>query len=519
MFPNSEFTSSVTSISFKGDFFESRGKATCLKNIADDGILKIAEQKENSLLNKSQLHIDSMAEQDKTLSTEVLRLIIKKKNIPYLEVLPNKFKLNKKIAPGIKAIRHRLSEPLSLNGLYNAIELVNRIKKMSQEELIEFKTSISEVNVEQIVSVYNDFENKGYEQQTLKDYRHKCNLIIKNFGEIPLNNLTHDVIAKWALSSSLSVGVIFKVLQHLEKVIKLAERQKQMSFVRYHSIDFKEIKASVKQTKLVSVIKKTKLQEQEVKDIESLDVELVKSEGLYPIWLAFQIHARNDGRRSGEMRSSAVDDITLYKEQLKIELNRACAIIGYKTTKIAKGVAHSIDIYEHTHEALVELIENAKQYELKEIKIYEKGVFVKNETVQFLLVNPKTGEPYSEAEYRNDMKRLQLLAGIKEPITPRYLRHTFGSLAKESGVSDDVIAKQMTHCNGSNTRKHYLQLVHQDTTVEAKDFEQKLAKQMRSNDSNSNIKKWIEKATNSVPFLFKSNKQKSRLKSQLTHFL
>tara|TARA_B100000809_G_C15127380_1_gene526834 strand:- start:493 stop:1893 length:1401 start_codon:yes stop_codon:yes gene_type:complete len=460
-------------------------------------------------------------EYEKLLSVETLKSLIKKMKIMYVEVRASNFRINKKIGKGIKPIRYTLNEPFSLLGLANVEKEVSKIKEMSKDELIEYKASISEVTVGRIVSVYNDFENKGYEQQTLKDYRHKCNTIIKHFGEIPLNNLTHDVIAKWALSSSLSVGVIFKVLQHLEKVIKLAERQKQMSFVRYHSIDFKEIKASVKQTKLVSVTKKTKLQEQEVKDIESLDVELVKSEGLYPIWLAFQIHARNDGRRSGEMRSSAVDDITLYKEQLKIELNRACSITGYKTTKIAKGVAHSVDIYKHSHEVIISLIEDAKQYAPQEIEVYEKGVLIKKEkeTVQFLLVNPKTKEPYTEAEYRNEMMRIQLLAGIKEPITPRYLRHTFASLAKEAGVSNDAIAMQMTHCNDITTKKHYFQLVHQDTTDEAKDFEQKLAKQMESNGSSSYIKRLVEKVTNSIPFFFKSNKQQSRLKSQLTHLL
>jgi hypothetical protein len=117
------------------------------------------------------------------------------------------------------------------------------------------------------------------------------------------------------------------------------------------------------------------------------------------------------------------------------------------------------------------------------------------------------------------MKRLQLLAGIKEPIPPRYFRHTFASLAKEAGASDEVIAKQMTHCNDSTTRKHYLQLVHQDTTAEAKDFELKLAKQMKSDGSISYIKRWGDKATKLIPFLFKNRKQNSRLKSQLNHLM
>jgi integrase len=461
----------------------------------------------------------SVEEYEKRLSVDTLKSLIKKMKIMYVEVRASSFRINKKIGKGIKSIRYTLNEPFSLRGLANVQEEVNKIKKMSVDELIEYKASISEVNVEQMVSIYNDFDNKGYEQKTLKDYRYKCNVIIKNFGEISLKNLTHDVIEEWAHDSKLSVGVIFKVLQHLEKVLRLAERKEQMNFVGYRSINIKEIKASVKQKKIVSVTKKTKLPEEEVNDVEALDIDLVKSKGLYPIFLAFKISTRNDGRRPGEMRCSAVEDITSYKGQLKIKLSRACAIRGYKTTKIAKGVAHSIDIYEHTYEALTELINDAKQYDPKEIEVYEKGVLVKREKVQFLLMNPKTGEPYTETQFRNDMKRLQLLAGIKEPISPRYLRHTFASSAKEAGVSDDTIATQMTHCNDSTIKKHYLQLVHQDTTEEAKDFELKLAKQMKSNDSGSYIKKLVEKATNSIPFLFKSSRRQSRLKTQLNHLM
>jgi integrase len=517
MFPNSEFTSSVTSISFKGNCFEPGIKPTALSRNTCKTTLNLTNQQENSLLNQSLTH--TAEEYEKLLSVDTLKSLIKKMKIMYVEVRASNFRINKKIGKGIKPIRYTLNEPFSLRGLANVEKEVNKIKKMSKDELIEYKGSISEVTVEQIVSIYNDFDNKGYEQQTLKDYWHKCNTIIKHFGEISLKHFTHDAIQQWTLESKLSVGVIFKVLRHLRKVIRLALRREQMSLASYRSISFNDIRASVKQKRLVSVTKKTKLSEQEVKDVESLDVGLVKSEGLYPIWLAFQIHARNDGRRSGEMRCSAVEDIVTYKGQFKIELKRSCAIIGYKTTKIAKGVAHSVDIYQHTHEALAELIEDAKQYGPKEIEIYEKGILVKNETVQFLLVNPKTGEPYTEAEYRNDMKRLQLLAGIKEPITPRYLRHTFASLAKEAGVSDDVIAKQMTHCNDSNTKGHYFQLVHQDTTDEAKDFELKLARQMKNNTSKNHIKKWVEKATNLILLSFKNIKQQSRLKGQLNHLM
>jgi len=517
MIPNYELTSSVTTITFKSSIREQKAIPSSL--FRHNEIVTSNSINNHEHNNSNESLTDIAMELEKLLSVDDLKLLIKQRNIPYVEVRASSFRINKKIGKGIKPIRYTLNEPFSLQGLLNVEAKVNEIKEMSKSELIEYKTSISKVTVEQVVSVYNDFENKGYEHETLRDYGHKCNTINNNFGGLHLKNLTHDVIKKWALGSYLSVGVIYKVLQHLEKVIELAERQKQMKFINHQRIDFKEIKASVKQKKLVTVTKKTKLSEQEVRQVELLDLESVKSEGLYPIWLAFQIHVRNDGRRSGEMRCSAVDDITFYKDQLKIKLSRACTIRGYKTTKIAKGVSHSIDIYEHTYETLTQLINDAKQYEPKEIEVYEKGVLVKREKIQFLLINPKTGKPYTEIQFRNDMKRLQLLAGIKEPISPRYLRHTVASLAKEAGASDDVIAKQMTHCNDSTTKKYYLQIVHQDTTEEAKDFEQKLAKQMKNDGSISYIKRWGYKVMNLTPFIYNNRKKMSRLKSQLSHFV
>ncbi len=517
MIPNYELTSSVVSISFRGNNSEQKENPTSLNSNKREAQSKSSNHQAQNLLSEN-LTL-TVEEYEQLLSADALKSLIKKWKIPYVEVRTSSFRINKKIGKGIQSIRYTLNEPFSRKGLENVEKLVNKLKVMSKDELIGYKTSISEVTVKQIVSVYNDFENKGYEKRTLQDYKYKCNVIIKNLGEMLLKNITHDVIEGWALSSKLSVGVIFKVLQHLRKILRLALRKQQMGSVNYDCIDFNDIRASVKQKKMVSVLTKNKLSELEVKDVEKLDEGLVKSQGLYPIWLAFKMHTRNDGRRPGEMRCSAFDDITSYKEQLKIELKRACAIKGYKTTKIAKGVAHSIDIYDHTYEVLNALIEDVKQYDPKEIEVYEKGILVKKEIIQFLVVNPKTGGPYTETEYRNEMKRLQLLAGIKEPIPPRYFRHTFASLAKEAGASDEVIAKQMTHCNDSTTRKHYFHLVHQDTTAEAKDFELKLAKQMKSDGSISYIKRWGDKATKLIPFLFKNRKQNSRLKSQLNQLM
>lgn len=416
---------------------------------------------------------------DLNLGVDYFHDLLKQIGVMYIERRGNALRLQKRVGAGKGFLPKELNYSLSLKGLVSIFLLSKRLATMTEAELVEYKISVSKVTIGDIVKELRASISLDLEKETIKDYNHKFDVIDKNLGRLNIKSVTHKDIENWAITTSLEEETVLKVLRKFQEVYRRARLNGEISFLDEQKIDFSSIRKVVKQKEIKTETEKKSLSEDDVRKVENYPESILKEEGLYPISLAFQIHARNDGRRPGEMVATALSDFITHNGQRKIELKRAACRGGYKTTKTAKGVAHSIDVLKHCEKVFEKLEKDAMQYEPFKIVVYEKGKKVYEMEDRFLLVNPKTGEPYTTNKYREDMKRLQKLVGIKKPVPPMNLRHTFATLAKEAGMDDEAIARQMTHCSSETTRRHYMETVHQDTSYEVKQFDKKIGKPLR----------------------------------------
>lgn len=87
---------------------------------------------------------------------------------------------------------------------------------------------------------------------------------------------------------------------------------------------------------------------------------------------------------------------------------------------------------------------------------------------------PRTDErvfPISYETIKTKFDELRDLCGFE--FTQKSLRHTFGTMCGENGISDITIAKWMGHGNPSTTKKYYIDIL--------SDFEKQQAKKMEEN--------------------------------------
>ncbi|WP_340676733.1 tyrosine-type recombinase/integrase [Paraglaciecola sp.] len=109
---------------------------------------------------------------------------------------------------------------------------------------------------------------------------------------------------------------------------------------------------------------------------------------------------------------------------------------------------------------------DAQSYAKRQIQVTKENNDIETQEVSFLVINPVTGNPYTEKEYRSEFYRLQKFAKIAKPIPPKQLRHTAVRIFNEAGVTVEDFSKQLTHANHKTTVEFYAGVVSRGNTPE-----------------------------------------------------
>ena len=127
----------------------------------------------------------------------------------------------------------------------------------------------------------------------------------------------------------------------------------------------------------------------------------------------------------------------------------------FKTPKNFNENLSEIDVFDISIPYLARLIDNASKYLETEVNVLLQDNKYERQTVNLLVVNPVTGLPYTEREYRYEFYRLQEFVGVQNPVPPKQLRHTAAKVFKQAGIDVSVFSKQLTHSDDKTTEKFY----------------------------------------------------------------
>ncbi|WP_394175910.1 tyrosine-type recombinase/integrase [Thalassotalea litorea] len=428
----------------------------------------------NKNMNANEVVANFAATPDLKLSMTEIKLLKKCLNIKHLEAHGAGFRFVRKFVKyRPQPFKFSVRGGFTYQGILVAKADAEELKRLSYDQLLDKELLVSSIYFGQVIDEYNNFDGSGLEENTTKTYERDCKRLYKAFGTFLIQDINHNLVEEWVYSSKLDADGIQEVLRHLGKILDLALRQ---GYLRKHNIDINDLRLKVRRKDIRSNNGLTHHSQEEVNCLASLDPKIVSSHGLTAVWAMENLRTKNSGSRVGEAISMATADFSYVGKQLKGNVRRSKSNNYYKTPKIAKGDVSSFDILPSNKKWLDMLVKDSDQYMEHEIEIFEKRQLVRKEQVKFLMNNPKTGLPYTEQQYRRAVKKLQALAGISNVLPPRNSRTTFATNSCEMGVSETMVANQLTHASAQTTKTHYIKAKHKNTEDEINRADKALVK-------------------------------------------
>jgi integrase len=173
-----------------------------------------------------------------------------------------------------------------------------------------------------------------------------------------------------------------------------------------------------------------------------LDVASVKETAIYPAVLA----ALHTGMRRGELLALKWEDINFDRSRITIRRAR----VRGKVTLPKSGKAREVPISPELSDVLTQLAESRQRRE----------GFAEPEWV---FLSPK-GKPLMERNFNRSFSRLTTTAAKKgvRPLNLHCCRHTFATLALESGRNIKWVAEVLGHSDATITLRTYTHALHKE---------------------------------------------------------
>lgn len=411
---------------------------------------------------------------DAPLDKTVLKLLIKLFEGVNLSIHGNKIRFAKRL--GGKLIRINLGDA-TYNGVVDSAKISQELITASESDLIVEKAargnrSVVTIALKDICEDYQSNEMVGLKPATIKGYKTLLNRLIKHFNHIPLNKLNHCEVERWVTSNLSTAALNWKTIKEtlwmLEQILNRARssgaRSVEQSFVDFKKLQkylkrFKQRHRTVDDTKTLALDDLAKL--------EALSYQELKQQNLHIIRDSALLTAKAVAARSGEVRAIALEDISRNEGgNYRINISRALVLEQYKEPKAFDRSLSVVDVFDVAKPYLERLIKHAKLYDKRSINVLNENNEVVTKNVKLLVINPITGNPYSEKEYRSEFYRLQNFADISDPVAPKQLRHTAAKVFKKAGIDVEDSSKQLTHATQDTTIEFYAGVVQRGNTQE-----------------------------------------------------
>jgi integrase len=408
------------------------------------------------------------------LDASVVKAFIERKKGKNLQIHGNTIRFAKRFEG--KLIRVNLGK-CTADGVIYSVNKEKLLSLMSVDELHAEKSkrqkrSSVKVTIGPVCKDYEHKEMVGLKPATVKGYKTLLNRLVKYFNHKPLSNLNHHDVESWLTSvldsKELSWKSAKETLWMLEQILSRA-RLIGISSIAEGVIDFKNLQKYLarfkKRNRTVDDTRTLTLAD--IAALEALSHEELVRQNLHVIRDSALLTAKAVAARSGEARAIALEDIS--KDDcgnFKINVSRTLVLEKFKEPKNYDKSLSSIDVFEVAEPYLERLIKDAQSYAKRQIQVTKENNDIVTQDVRFLVINPITGNPYTEKEYRNEFYRLQNFANIAKPIPPKQLRHTAAKVFKVAGIEVADFSKQLTHANDNTTAEFYSGAVSRGNTPE-----------------------------------------------------
>ena len=411
---------------------------------------------------------------DVMLDASVVKAFIERKKGSSLQIHGNTIRFAKRFEG--KPIRVNLGK-CTADGVVYSVKKAKLFALMSEEELhVEKSKREKRCSVKvMIADVCKDYEQKemvGLKPATVKGYKTLLNRLVKYFNQKPLSNLNHHDVESWLTSVLGSTELSWKsakeTLWMLDQILSRA-RLMGITVEVKGAIDFKNLQKYLVRfkTRNKTVDDTRTLTPGDIAALEALSHKELARQNLHVIRDSALLTAKAVAARSGEARAIALEDIS--KDDcgnFKINVSRTLVLEKFKEPKNYDKSLSSIDVFEVAEPYLERLIKDAQSYAKRQIQVTKENNDIVTQDVRFLVINPITGNPYTEKEYRSEFYRLQNFANIAKPIPPKQLRHTAAKVFKVAGIEVADFSKQLTHANDNTTIEFYSGVVSRGNTPE-----------------------------------------------------
>lgn len=408
------------------------------------------------------------------LDASVVKAFIERKEGKNLQIHGNTIRFAKRFEGN--PIRVNLGK-CTADGVIYSVNKAKLFARMSEDELHAEKSKREKrcsvkVTIADVCAEYERKEMVGLKPATVKGYKTLLNRLIKLFSHKPLGKLNHLDVESWLTSSldnrELSWKTVKETLWMLDQILSRA-RLMGITVAVKGAIDFKNLQKYLVRfkTRNKTVDDTRTLTLDDLVGLETLSHKELVIQNLHVVRDAALLTAKAVAARSGEARAIALEDIS--KDDcgnFKINVSRTLVLEKFKEPKNYDKSLSSIDVFEVAEPYLERLIKDAQSYAKRQIQVTKENNDIVTQEVRFLVINPITGNPYTEKEYRSEFYRLQSFANIAKPIPPKQLRHTAAKVFKVAGIEVADFSKQLTHANDNTTAEFYSGAVSRGNTPE-----------------------------------------------------
>ncbi|RPF55709.1 site-specific tyrosine recombinase XerD [Aquisalibacillus elongatus] len=126
-------------------------------------------------------------------------------------------------------------------------------------------------------------------------------------------------------------------------------------------------------------------------------------------------------------------------ELLSLKFNDLHLLMGFVRVVGKGGKERIVPLGKHAQKALEEYVE------------FARPTFIKKENVDALFVNHR-GSPMSRQGFWKVLKKIAVEKGIKTPLTPHTLRHSFATHLLENGADLRAVQEMLGHADISTTQ-------------------------------------------------------------------
>ncbi len=169
------------------------------------------------------------------------------------------------------------------------------------------------------------------------------------------------------------------------------------------------------------------------------------------------------GLRISELIASCWQDIDWIKK--KIYIRRACVLNVYKCPKTADSV-RAVDLNPLAISILKSQQKLTGKRRSKTINVLQRdNKTLKQESLNFIFVNTKTNQPFTDAKEFTDrfFKKYLIAANVRHRGVSQ-LRHTFASQCLTAGINKEWLAHQMGHSDTKMIDRHYGKWIREDSS-------------------------------------------------------